>query len=227
MANSPRAMVFDAYGTLYDVHSVASACERRWPGAGAALSQAWRTRQLEYTWLRSLMRRHADFEQVTREALRHVSRGLGLGLAPADEDALLEEYRRLAPFPDAAECLAALAPRPLAILSNGSPSMLDPLLRSSGLDRWIGRVLSVEAVRTYKPAPEVYRLALDALGLPPGDIGFVSANGWDAGGAKAFGFRVFWINRSGAPAEELGVAPDHELTSLGALARLVREMDRS
>ena len=222
MPSPTKALVFDAYGTLYDVHSVVDACEARWAGKGSELSQLWRENQLAYTWLRSLMGRYVDFEIVTREALRFACSALQLDLKAADEEMLMECYRSLSPFSDAAAALGALEPMPLAILSNGSPSMLEPLVRSSGFDRSIGLVLSVDDVRVFKPAPAVYRLAADALSLPPSDIGFVSANCWDACGAKAFGFKVFWVNRTGAPVDELGVAPDHMIHSLSQLPPLVK-----
>jgi 2-haloacid dehalogenase len=220
-----KALVFDAYGTLYDVHSVVEACESRWPGHGMSLSQVWRCNQLEYTWLRSLMGRYADFETVTRQSLRYACRALELQLTPADEDMLIERYRRLTPFPEAAAALRALEPMPLAILSNGSPKMLDALVRSSGFDQSIGLVLSADAVRIFKPAPAVYRLATDALSLQTAEIGFVSSNCWDACGAKAFGFQVFWVNRSHAAPEELSITPDHVLDDLGQLATLVGAKD--
>jgi 2-haloacid dehalogenase len=220
MAAQTKAFVFDAYGTLYDVHSIAHSCEGRWPGHGTRLSQLWRSKQLEYSWLRSLMGRYIDFETLTREALRYACHALGLPLTTEDEDILLEYYRRLTPFPEVARTLAALEPMPLAILSNGSPAMLEPLVRASGFDHSIGVVLSVDAVRIYKPASVVYQLAADALALPPSQIAFVSANCWDACGAKAFGFRAFWVNRSRAPVDDLGVLPDHVLDDLGGLVGL-------
>jgi 2-haloacid dehalogenase len=135
----------------------------------------------------------------------------------------MEAYRRLALFPDVAATLERLRGLRLAILSNGSPSMLDPLVAHSGLDASIGDVLSVDAVKTYKPSPIVYQLAVDRLAMPASSIGFVSSNGWDACGAKAFGFTVFWINRTGAPVDALGVAPDHVIDSLARLPDLIGE----
>lgn len=210
----PRAFVFDAYGTLFDVHSVQARCESLWPGKGASLSQLWRTKQLEYTWLRSLMRRYAPFSQVTEEALLAACEFLKLKIQESEKGALLSEYRRLALFPDVKAALAALKAKQ-AILSNGSPDMLDPVVAHAGLR--FDAVLSVDAVKVYKPAPEVYQLAVERLGVPKEDIGFVSSNGWDAAGAKSFGFRVFWINRAGAPVERLGFAPDAVLSTLGDL----------
>jgi 2-haloacid dehalogenase len=200
-----EALVFDAYGTLFDVHSVARRSEAFWPGKGAALSQLWRAKQLEYTWLRSLMRRYVPFSQVTREALEYACASLGLALDAARTQALMQEYQRLATYPEVPGALAALKTRK-AILSNGSPDMLEPLVRQSGLA--LDAVLSVDAVKVFKPAPEVYQLAVDRLGVEKEAIGFVSSNCWDALGAKSFGFRVFWINRLAAPVDALGFQPD-------------------
>jgi 2-haloacid dehalogenase len=200
-----EALVFDAYGTLFDVHSVARRSEAFWPGKGAALSQLWRAKQLEYTWLRSLMRRYVPFSQVTREALEYACASRGLALDAARTQALMQEYQRLATYPEVPGALAALKTRK-AILSNGSPDMLEPLVRQSGLA--LDAVLSVDEVKVFKPAPEVYQLAVDRLGVEKEAIGFVSSNCWDALGAKSFGFRVFWINRLAAPVDALGFQPD-------------------
>ncbi|MBW8906714.1 MAG: haloacid dehalogenase type II [Betaproteobacteria bacterium] len=209
-----EALVFDAYGTLYDVHSVMRRCEACFPGKGAALSQLWRAKQLEYTWQRSLMQRYAPFSTVTREALRYSSAALGLPLAD-HERSLMDAYLHLAPFPEVPAALERLALK-RAILSNGSPDMLEPLVRNSGLR--FDAVLSVDELRVYKPAPQVYELALRRLGVAKEAIGFVSSNCWDAAGAKSFGFTVFWINRANAPVDGLGVAPDRQIAHLGELA---------
>jgi 2-haloacid dehalogenase len=206
----PQAYVFDAYGTLYDVHSVAKACDECWPGRGAQLSALWRAKQLEYTWLRSLMGRYEPFSKVTRDALRWSCESLGLSLE--HEERLMQQYLRLECYPDVAATLERLQGRQ-AILSNGSPDMLDPLVKHSGLA--FDAVLSVHALKVFKPAPQVYRLAVEALGTP--DITFISSNCWDALGAKSFGFRVCWINRSGAPVDRLGFAPDEILGTLSDL----------
>ena len=208
---SPHALVFDAYGTLFDVHAVARRCEEYWPGKGAALSQRWRAKQLEYTWQRSLMRRYAPFSQVTQEALEHSCGGLGLALDKGRSDALMQEYLSLALYPDVAKALAGFRMKK-AILSNGSPDMLDPLVKHSGLK--FDAVLSVDEVKIFKPAPEVYQLAVDRLGVAKENIGFVSSNCWDALGAKSFGFRVWWINRLKAPVDRLGFQPDAIVGSL-------------
>jgi 2-haloacid dehalogenase len=212
-----RAIVFDAYGTLFDVHSVARRGEELFPGKGAALSQLWRTKQLEYTWLRSLMGRYEDFEAVTASALRFSCAALGLGWTPRASAALMEQYLHLAPYADVPPALSALAEHELCILSNGSPSMLEPLVRNSGLAKHFAAVLSVDALHIFKPHPSVYQLAVDALAMDKHEIAFVSSNFWDAAGATAFGFRVFWINRAGVAPDELGLQPEAILSSLAAL----------
>jgi 2-haloacid dehalogenase len=206
-----EALVFDAYGTLFDVHSVAQRCESFFPAKGAQLSQLWRAKQLEYTWQRSLMRRYLPFSTVTREALAYACEALGLELTAERMEAVMSEYLRLAVYPDVEKNLSRLSVKK-AILSNGSPDMLDPLVASSGLA--FDAVLSVDELKVFKPAPEVYELAVRKLQIPAGQIGFVSSNCWDALGAKSFGFTVFWLNRSGAPVDRLGFRPDAILTSL-------------
>lgn len=212
---SVDALVFDAYGTLYDVHSVARRCEACFPGKGTALSQLWRAKQLEYTWQRSLMQRYAPFSTVTRDALAYACAALGLDAAPHME-ALMSEYLALTPFPEVPKALSRLTMKK-AILSNGSPEMLEPLVRNSGLR--FDAVLSVDELKVYKPAPQVYDLAVRRLGTPKERIGFVSSNCWDALGAKSFGFRVYWINRGRAPLDRLGFTPDAEIHSLDEVLR--------
>ena len=211
------ALVFDAYGTLFDVHSVMRRCEAFWPGKGAPLSAAWRAKQLEYTWQRSLMRAYKPFSEVTRDALEHACETMRLPLSSAQTGELMDEYRRLVLFPDVA--LQGLPGRK-AILSNGSPDMLEPLVAQSGLR--LDAVLSVDELKIFKPAPEVYALAVKRLGAAKERIGFVSSNCWDALGAKAFGFHVFWINRAGAPVDRLGPEPDAILKTLGDLPEVLR-----
>ena len=213
------ALVFDAYGTLYDVHSVAERCESFFPGSGARLSQLWRAKQLEYTWLRSLMRRYVPFSTVTREALAHSCEALSLRLGVTQMEALMAEYLMLSPFPEAAKALEKIRHRK-AILSNGSRDMLEPLVRNSRLE--LDAVLSVDEVKVFKPAPEVYDLAVRRLGVAKERIGFVSSNCWDALGAKSFGFRVVWINRSGAPLDRLGFQPDRVISRLTELGEILQ-----
>jgi 2-haloacid dehalogenase len=216
---TPQALVFDAYGTLFDVHSVIRRCDGFWPGKGQALSQLWRQKQLEYTWQRSLMRRYVPFSQITREALGYACESLKLALDAAQTDALMQEYLRISPYADVPGALQKLKGKK-AILTNGSPDMIEPLVEHSGLK--FDAVLSVDAVKMFKPVPEVYQLAIDRLGVEKAHIGFVSSNCWDALGAKSFGFNVYWINRSGAPVDRLGFQPDALLGSLGDLPEVLR-----
>jgi len=219
MTADVAALVFDAYGTLFDVHSVSRRAEALFPGKGAALSAAWRAKQLEYSWLRTLMGRYEDFDRVTRASLEWALESLGLEGGEAAQRALIDEYRRLAPFPEVPQVLEKLAAsRPLAILSNGHPDMLMAVVEHNGLrERFRGGVLSVHPARRFKPDPAVYRIAEEALGVPRPLVGFVSSNGWDAAGAKSFGFRAFWVNRSAAPVERLGVRPDAVVKGLDGL----------
>ena len=207
-----EALVFDAYGTLYDVHSVVRGCERLFAGRGTELSRLWRAKQLEYTWLRSLMGRYAPFSAVTRDALAHACEALGLGLAREGADALMAEYLSLDTYAEVPKAFSSLVGIKKAILSNGSPDMLEPLVAHSGLQ--LDAVISVDELRLYKPAPQVYELAVRRLDVPKERIGFVSSNCWDALGAKSFGFTVFWVNRAGAPLDRLGFEPDRVLAGL-------------
>ena len=217
----PLALVFDAYGTLYDVHSVVALCDQFWPGKGSALSQLWRTKQLEYTWQRSLMQRYLPFSSITEAGLRYACAALGLPLADAQVTALMQQYLQLSPYPEARAALAALRSCKLAILSNGSPDMLDPLVAASGLGEVLDAVLSVDEIGVFKPDPRVYQIAVARLGVAKEAIGFVSSNCWDACGAKSFGFRTYWINRSGAPLDALDAEPDYTIARLTDLAPLV------
>ena len=208
-----RGFIFDAYGTLFDIHSVIEA-GRAVTGDPMALSLLWRQKQLEYTWLRALMGRYEDFWAVTESALRFALRKLGLTAPDAQIRALMEAYLSLASFPEVKSALERIQGRPVAILSNGSPRMLDAAVRSSGLGRLVQHVVSVDAVKTYKPAPAVYALGPQVMGMPAAGTLFVSSNAWDVAGAKAFGYQVCWCNRSNAPAEELGLTPDYVVERL-------------
>jgi 2-haloacid dehalogenase len=211
-----RGYVFDAYGTLFDVNEVIDA-GREITSDPAALSIIWRQKQLEYTWLRSLMGRYEDFWSVTAAALRYAIRRLGLTPTEAQIANLLDAYLTLACFPEVKEALARLDGRPRAILSNGSPRMLDAAVTSSGLGPLLQHVISVDAVKTYKPSPTVYALGPKTIGIPAEDLLFVSSNAWDVAGAKSFGYRVAWCNRTNAPIEELGIHADYEITRLDQL----------
>lgn len=213
-----RGYVFDAYGTLFDVHSVVEAGRSLTADPGA-LSTLWRQKQLEYTWLRSLMGRYEDFWAVTEAALRYAVQRLGLPATEPQLAALMDAYLGLASFPDVRDALARLGPRPRAILSNGAPAMLQAAVRSSGLEPFLDHVISVDSVRVYKPAPAVYALGPRTLGVAADELLFVSSNAWDVAGAKAFGYRVAWCNRLGAPEEQLGVHADWVITTLADLPR--------
>ena len=216
MSTPVRGYVFDAYGTLFDVHSVVEAGREITPDP-MALSLTWRQKQLEYTWLRALMGRYEDFWSVTEAALRHAIRRLALSASDAQIRRLMDAYLSLACFPEVREALAQLAPRPRSILSNGSPWMLQAAVASTGLGPHLQHVLSVDTVKTYKPAPAVYALGPRALGPPATDLLFVSSNAWDVAGAKAFGYRVAWCNRGHAPEEELGLRADVVVSRLDEL----------
>jgi 2-haloacid dehalogenase len=213
----PKALLFDAYGTLFDVHSVIEA-GRAVTADPQALSTLWRQKQLEYTWLRSLMGRYEDFWVVTEQALRFALGWLGIAAREAQIATLMDAYLSLAAFPEVGAALARLAGAPLGILSNGSPRMLEAAVRSSGLAAALRHVLSVDAVKIYKPSPRVYELGPRAFGLPAGEMLFVSSNAWDVAGAKAFGYLTCWCNRAGGPMEVLGLVPDHEIARLDQLS---------
>lgn len=210
--------VFDAYGTLFDFNSAVAQCRSSLGEKADALSRIWREKQLQYTWLRSLMGRHEDFRKLTGDALDYAMKSLGVG------DALLRErlmglYETLDAFPDVPETLARLRAGGFktAILSNGSPGMLLAAVRGSRIEGLLDAVLSVEEVGIYKPHPSVYRIAVDSLALSPEAICFVSANAWDAHGASAFGMKTVWCNRYGQEREILPGRPDVEVSSLSEI----------
>jgi len=216
------ACVFDAYGTLFDVGSAAAACVDLLGERQALISAAWRERQLDYSWLRSVQGRHADFEQVTEDALTVTLAQFGI-TGPGIKDRLLGLYRRLACFPEVPATLRELknAGLRLAILSNGTPGLLAELIDHAGLGGLFEVVLSVEAAGVYKPHPRVYQLAVDSLGLPAGALAFVSSNGWDAHGAAAFGMQVAWCNRQRQPDDLLPGALAAQIHSLSELPDLL------
>lgn len=217
-----RAAVFDAYGTLFDWSSAAARAKDLLGDRWQPFAELWRQKQLQYTWLRSLMGRHADFWQVTQDALDFAMQSFAVE-GPGARERLMALYERVEAYPDARDALARLraAGRKTAILSNGAPRMLAEAVSHGGLSPLLDQVLSVEEVRTYKPHHSVYQLAATRLGLWPAEILFVSANGWDAWGAKAFGFRVAWCNRTGQPAERMPEPPDAEIRSLAEVPGLL------
>jgi 2-haloacid dehalogenase len=216
-----KALAFDAYGTLFDVHSVIVALKEFFPEQAAALSQTWRTKQLEYTWLLSLMGHYRDFWQVTKDALVFACRSHQAPAGVARLERLLEAYLHLEAYREVEAALTAFGDLPRVILSNGAPRMLAAVVENAGLSRSFSGIISVDQVRIFKPSPRVYQLAADHFGLDPGAIGFVSSNAWDVCGAKSFGFWTCWLNRSGAPMEELGFAPDFTGSRLTELAEIL------
>ncbi len=241
-----KAVVFDAYGTLYDIQSVAAVTEDAFPGYGDIITQIWRVKQLEYSWMRSLMRRYEDFSIITKESLAYSIRVLGLKHDAATFDRIMDKYLHLDLYPDALTALAGLKGRKLAILSNGSSDMLNALVKNSGLDRVLDATISIDQKRIFKPAPEAYTLIEEKLAVRPGEVLFVSSNPWDACGAKSFGLNVAWIERVTPEAmalacvksdvvapltmfkalrtqmDELGVTPDHRIHALSELPNIVR-----
>lgn len=227
MPSAIQALAFDAYGTLFDVHSVISTCNQVFPEKGPALSQLWRAKQLEYTWLRSLMGRYEDFWQVTESALLFACRSLNLDCPPAARQKLMDAYLQLDLYPEVAQALQSLSKYKLAILSNGSPRMLAAVVESAGLEAVFSDVISVDEVKIFKPSPRVYELASRHLKVPQDAIGFISSNFWDIGGAKSFGLWTCWINRAKAPEEELGFRPDTMIGNLAELEEVFRKADSS
>jgi 2-haloacid dehalogenase len=215
------AVVFDVYGTLYDTDSLAEACERAYPGRGEVISQTWRQKQLQYSWLRTIMKRYADFEIVTMDALRFTLRSLKLPHDRSLLKKLTDCYDTLDLFPDVTKTLDELEPARMAILSNGSSTMLRKLLSSSRVKDRFDRIISAESVRSYKPAVAVYRLGQTVLNVSKRRTLFVSANAWDIAGAKTFGFVTAWVNRKGQTFEELGSRYDYEVSSLRQLPCIV------
>ena len=220
-----KAVVFDAYGTLYDVQSVADVTEEAFPGYGEIITQVWRIKQLEYSWLRTLMGRYQDFSVVTRDSLTYTLRILGLQYDDATFARIIDKYLHLDLYPDALDALAALKPRKLAILSNGSPDMLNALVKNTGLDRVLEATLSVDDHKVFKPAPEAYTLIEEKLGVKPADVLFVSSNPWDACGAKSFGLNVAWIERVTPEAMALACVENEVLAPLTMFRALRTQMD--
>jgi 2-haloacid dehalogenase len=217
-----KACVFDAYGTLFDFNTAAAGARDELGADWQKLSDLWRLKQLQYTWLRGLAGHHAEFWQVTGDALDYAMAQLGIE-RPGLRERLMQLYLRLGTFPEVPAMLNQLKQRgiKLAILSNGSPAMLAAVVGNSALDDAFDAVLSVEEVGVFKPHPSVYGLAAQRLDLEPQDICFLSSNGWDACSAKAYGFRVLWCNRYGQPPERIPATPDGEITDLSPLPGLL------
>ncbi|MBL8330082.1 MAG: haloacid dehalogenase type II [Rubrivivax sp.] len=223
-----RAVLFDAYGTLFDVYSVGTLAEQLFPQQGERLAQLWRDKQIEYTRLVTMSTAGADhyrpFWQITRSALRWSCARLGLALEAGVEDRLMNQYRHLSAFPENRDVLAELKKRGVSagILSNGDPEMLAVAVKSAGFAEVLsGPVLSVDSVRRFKTDPAAYAMGPAALGHAAREILFVSSNAWDAIGATWFGYTTLWVNRAGAPPEELGTQPTHTGRSLRDVLSLV------
>jgi 2-haloacid dehalogenase len=218
--STPLAVLFDAYGTLFDVYSVGLLAEQLFPGFGERIAQIWRDKQIDYTRLVSMSdpggARYRPFWELTRAGLRFAALRLGLTLTPEAEAQLMNQYRHLSAFPENRELLLALKARGVraGILSNGDPEMLAVAVRSAGLGELLDPVLSVHGIRRFKTDPAAYALGPQALGLPARDILFVSSNGWDAIGATWFGYTTLWVNRAGLPLEQLDTEPTRSGSSL-------------
>jgi len=213
---NPKAVLFDAYGTLFDVYSVAMTAEQLFPGYGERLSLLWRDKQIDYTRLVSMSGRYKPFWELTRAGLRYAAQRLGLKLEAAAEDRLMNQYRSLSAFPENREVLVELQHRgvPTGILSNGDPEMLAVAVKSAGFAGLLQHVISVHSVQRYKTDPAAYALGPAALALPAKDILFVSSNGWDALGATWYGYTTLWVNRGGAPPEPFDTQPTRTGSSL-------------
>jgi 2-haloacid dehalogenase len=239
-----KAVVLDAYGTLYDIQSVGSVTDEAFPGYGELISQIWRLKQLEYTWLRSLMGRYEDFSVITRQSLTFTLRTLGLTFDEKVFDRIMDKYVHLDLYPDAKQALEGLKGRKLAILSNGSTDMLNALVRNTGLDQILDATISIDSTKTFKPSPQTYALIETNLGVKPHEVLFVSSNPFDACGAKAFGLNVAWIERVSPQAmasefrkadlvrplsmfkalrmqmDEYGWEPDYRISALSDLSKI-------
>ncbi|MCZ8515357.1 haloacid dehalogenase type II [Paenibacillus filicis] len=209
-----QAIVFDAYGTLFDVHSISKKCSELFPDKGEELSRIWRSKQLEYTWLRSLMGRYSNFHQVTIDALMQACRTLDVSLDEDKQAQLMDEYLKLSIYSEVAEVLQNLKNIKKVIFTNGNQEMVRPLIEYRGLTGMLDGVLTSDSVKTYKPDPKAYTVVLEQLKVSREEVLFVSSNPWDAAGAKSFGFHVAWINRGHQKMDELGQAPDIIISDL-------------
>ena len=225
---SVQAVLFDAYGTLFDVYSVSALAEQLFPGKGEALAQLWRDKQIEYTRLTSMSQRWRPFFEITRAGLRYACSRLGLDLGADAETQLLNQYRHLSSFPENKAVLQALKARgvPTGILSNGDADMLGIAVRSAGFDGLLDHLISVETVQRYKTDPATYTLGTEALGKPAKQILFVSSNGWDAVGATWFGYTTLWVNRAKLPLEALDTPPTRTGSSLRDVLAFFPDPDR-
>jgi 2-haloacid dehalogenase len=221
MMKNIDAVVFDAYGTLFDVHSVMEKCNTVFPGKGQQISQIWRTKQLQYTWLMSLMGRYDTFFNITRRALIFALKELDLAFNAELCETILNEYYTLKPFPEVPEALGSMKDKKLAILSNGNPEMLKMVVQNSNLSNLLPHIISVDELKIFKPFLGVYQLGPAKLGVPREKTLFVSSNSFDVIGAKVYGFNVCWANRTGQQLDELDAQPDVIVKDLKQLAELL------
>jgi 2-haloacid dehalogenase len=218
MADSKiKAIVFDVYGTLFDVHSVIEECERQFPEKGEKISQVWRKKQLEYSFLRGLMGSYRPFWEITKDALRYGCMAEDVELTDEKEGKLLQAYNELQPYKEVEKILSQLEGYQLAVFSNGSEEMLHPLIEYHDFQGYFDHLISVNGIKQFKPHPSSYLYALEQLGVERHEVLFLSSNMWDIAGAKTFGFQVAWVNRSGGIMDELGVTPDYVVSDLTEL----------
>jgi len=215
LINQVKALVFDAYGTLFDIHSLDEQLSHYYGEKANDLSIIWRRKQLEYTWLRSAMDRYQPFSVVTMEALEFATTHLGLELEEEIKEDLMARYFTLSAFAEVAECLKILSENNnLAVLSNANFEMLEGAIGFNRLEPYLHQVFSVDSIKIFKPDPRVYQLAVDGLKVPKQEIAFISGNTWDVAGAKSFGLKAIWLNRGGGTPEKLGFKHDLEISQI-------------
>jgi 2-haloacid dehalogenase len=215
------ACVFDAYGTLFDVNSAAAKCKEKLGDKWENFANAWRTTQLEYTWLRSLMKKHKNFCQITEDSLDHAMETFNINKNMRKE--LLNLYKELSPYPEVKECLDALKSKKIkiAILSNGTPDLLNELVESNNIQSYFDNIISVEDVKIYKPDPKVYEMPIKKYNCKPENICFLSSNTWDVSGGGVFGYNAIWVNRFNKIFDKLGYNPQYIINNLNQLLELV------
>lgn len=216
-----KCVAFDMYGTLYDIFSVAEKCEALYPGKGEQISKIWRNKQLEYSWLRTLMNQYENFWDITKDALYYALDSMNIDYDSSQINDIMNSYFTLTPYPEVVEALQRFSPCKRAILTNGNPDMFNSLIIRTGLNKYLEGTLSADTVQLFKPRPEIYQLAIDFFGANKNEILFVSSNAWDIAGAKSFGFTVGWVNRSNQPTEQLGGQSDYIVSNLLELAQAV------
>jgi len=212
-----KALVFDAYGTLFDVHSVGKECNEIFPNKGDEISQSWRKKQLEYFFLRQLMERYKPFDEITKDALNYACKENGVELSEENEERLMNAYLELELFEEVESVLKELSDKKLVVFSNGSVNMIDPLVEQSSINEYIDEVISADEIKQYKPTPAAYNHALERLDVKREEVLFMSSNPWDITGAKSFGFNTAWINRKELVAEELDIQPDSVYSDLSGI----------